>query len=288
VSLSWERFSSLTKARISSSNISGKCDLKCSYNYDYSSSNSTATNKGVLIELSYENSTSPPVLYNNEKYSVIIVYITCPSIHLFNGSVAAGEIIIEHTPVSGGKLLNVAIPIISSTDTSYASNIITEIIQSVSTNAPAEGDSTTLNIPNFTLQNIVPNKPFYTYTTDNSNWIVYGSILGIPLSSATLTTLGEIIKVFPLPTPGNALFVNSSGPNMTTTVNDEIYISCNPTGSSEETTGVTYTKNSQNLNLSSLMNNSIVKILFGCIFFIVILLILNKIYTLISTVKKPT
>jgi hypothetical protein len=273
---------------ISPQNISGNCDLKCSYNFKYSESNTTAKNNEVMITLTYDNSNIPPVLYNNEKYTVSQIIITSPSIHTFNGASAAAEILIQHTPVAGGPTLIVGIPIISSSESSTASNLITEIIQSVSTNAPSKGDSTNLNISGFTLQNIVPEKPFFTYTAnDNTEWIVFGIMYAIPLSSATLTTLSQIIKPFPLPTPGNKLFINKSGPNSSGRMGDGIYISCQPTGSSTEETSVTYSTNTSSTDMSSFWDNSAVKtiiqIIIGCILFIGIFLLFNYIFSYITT-----
>lgn len=280
---------------ISPQNISGKCDLKCAYNFKYSESNSTAINNGVMIVLSYDNSSVPPVLYNNEKYNVTNIFITCPSLHTFNGSKAPAEIVIEHTPVTGGGQLFVGIPFSSSSESSNASNLVTEIIQSVATNAPSEGDSTNLSLTDFTLQNVIPNKPFFSYTdNDNNDWIVFGMLSAIPLNSNTLTTLGQIIKPFPLPTIGNSLFFNSSGPNSSGSVGDGIYISCKPTGSSEEETAVEYSKNTPSYDLSNMMNSPIasliIQIIIGCILFIIIFLMFNYIYSFITNdaIKLPS
>ena len=273
---------------ISTQNISGKCDLKCAYNFKYSESNSTAKNNGVMIGLTYDESSVSPVLYNNQKYNVSSIFITCPSLHTFNGSQAQAEIIIEHTPLIGGPQLNVAIPITSSSDSSDASNLITEIIQSVATNAPSQGNTTNLNLSGFTLQNIVPNKPFYSYTDSRKNeWIVFGILSAIPLNSDILTTLGQIIKPFPLPMTGNSVFFNSSGPNTTGKIGDGIYISCKPTGSSEEEIPVEYTKDTPSYDFSNMMNNPITKIIIqiviGCILFIIVFLMFNYIYTWLTT-----
>jgi hypothetical protein len=273
---------------ISSQNVSGKCDLKCAYNFKYSESNSNARNNGVMIGLSYDNSSVPPVLYNNQKYNVTNIIITCPSLHTFNGSQAPAEIVIEHSPVNGGGQLFVAIPFSSSSESSTASNLVTEIIQSVATNAPSQGNSTNLSLTDFTLQNVVPNKPFFSYTDpDKNDWIVFGILSAIPLNSNTLTTLGQIIKPFPLPMIGNSLFFNSSGPNSSGSVGDGIYISCKPTGSSEEETSVEYSKNTPSYDLSNMMNSPIVsliiQIIIGCILFVIVFLMFNYIYSWITT-----
>ena len=217
---------------ISKQNISGKCDLKCTYNFKYTETNLTAQNFGSLIILKPDSSKIPPVTYNQQKYNVASILLISPSVHIFNGSTCAAELWIEHTSVQGGSNLLVSIPIIASSDSSTASNLITEVIQGVSSNAPANGETTNLNISGFTLQSIVPNKPFYSYTSNNADIIVFDITNAIGLSSSTITTLQKIIKPFPIPTPGDKLFFNSSGPN-TTKVGEGIYISCKPTGSSE-------------------------------------------------------
>jgi carbonic anhydrase len=271
---------------ISKQNISGKCDLKCSYNFKYSETNLTAKNNGVSIALTTDSNKIPPVTYNNQKYNVTNIEIVSPSIHLFNGTTAAAEIIINHTPIQGGSQLNVAIPITSSSESSTASTLITQIIQSVSSNAPAANETTNLSINDFTLQDIVPSKPFYSYTgaSDNTDYIVFDITNAIPLSSSIITTLQQIIKPFPLPTPGGKLFFNSTGPN-TTKVSEGIYISCKPTGSSDEETAVTYNKNVTTYDFTDLTNNPTVKLIFqiiiGCLLFIGVFLAVSYGYSYI-------
>jgi hypothetical protein len=273
---------------ISPENVSGKCDLKCAYNFKYSESNTTAKNNDVMISLTHDNDSEPPVLYNNQKYSVSNIMITCPSIHTFNGSKTAAEIVIEHIPVTIGPKLLVAIPITSSSESSTATNLLNEIIKIVATNAPSKNKSTNLNISGFTLQNIVPNKPFFSYTdSDNSDWIVFGNLEAIPLNSNTLATLGKIIKPFPLPTTGGPLFFNSSGPNTSGKIGDGIYISCSPTGSSEEKVPVEYFKNESSYDLSNMLNSPytmlIIQIIIGCIIFIIVFVLISYGYSYITT-----
>jgi hypothetical protein len=270
---------------ISPKNISGKCDLKCAYNFKYPVINSTARNNNVMISLTPENISVPPVTYNTEKYNLSTISITCPSVHTFNDKLLDAEVMIEHIPVNGGKKLNVAIPIMSSSDSSTASNLITQVIQSVSTNAPSNGETTNLNIAEFTLQHIVPEKPYFSYTdTEGSDWIVFGMKDYIPLNSSSLTTLGQIIKPFQIPMTGGELFFNKNGPNRT--ISSGIYISCNPTGSSVETTEVVYETNPTNpVDFNSLWNNSatqiIIKILIACLLFIATFYILYMGYNFI-------
>jgi len=272
---------------ISKKNISGKCDLKCAYNFQYPESNTTAKNQDVLINLSYDNSKTPPVTYNTQKYTVTKIIISSPSLHLFNGATTDAEIIIEHTPVKGGPEFLVGIPIKSSSESSDASYLLKEIIDITGTNAPSQGESTNLSISGFTLDKIVPNKQYYSYTDNGKNdWIVFGILDAIPLSSDTITTLQKIIKPYPVPMTGGELFFNSSGPN-STKVGEGIYISCKPTGSSNEETTVEYSKNTPSYDFANILDNPVTKMIFqiivGCILFIIVFMIFNYIYQFITT-----
>lgn len=280
---------------ISPSNVVGKCDLKCSYNFKYSESNSVAKNNGVTIDLTYDSLSSPPVTFNSQKYNVGMIRIVSPSIHNFNNASMPGEIIVTHNPEKGGNTLEVCIPITSSSESSSASQIITDIINKVSTNAPSSGDSTNLNISGFNLQNIIPKKPYFFYNQERTDYIVFGSIDAIPLSSSTISTLQQIIKPFPIPTPGGDLFYNSTGPISGVSIGDGLYISCQPTGSTKDEVAVEYTKNSStSIDFTNIMQNQtfqiILLVFIGCILFILIFLGINAFYGYLTNdaVKLPT
>jgi carbonic anhydrase len=280
---------------ISSSNVTGTCDYKCSYSFKYTESSSTANNNGVTINLTYDSASIANVVFNEQKYNVGSITIASPSIHIFDGSTMAGEIIITHNPVTTGNILEVCIPFTNSSDSSSAGNIITEIINKVATNAPREGESTNLNIQDFNLQNIIPRKPYFYYSNNNTNWIVFGSLNAIPLSSSTITTLQQIIKPFPIPTPGGDLFYNSKGPTSGIQIGgDGIYISCQPTGSSEEETAVTYDKTStSSIDFSNITQNPmfqlVILIIVGIILFLIIFYGISMFYSYITsdTPKLP-
>jgi hypothetical protein len=237
-----------------------------------------------MISLSYDNSVDPPVTYNSQRYIVSNVFIASPSIHTFDGKLLDAEIIIEHTPILGGNTFKVGIPIISGDYSSISSILVTEIIEKVSTNAPSDGDSTNLNMNDFTLQEIVPNKPFFNYTSSKKNndvWVVFGSLDAIPINKHVLKTLSQIIQPYPLPTPGDELFINDLGPNKNTDLGNGIYISCNPTDSSEEEVPVSQSKNNfvSDISFSSFFTNNVIQIILGCIVLIFIFLYINKFYT---------
>jgi hypothetical protein len=276
---------------ITSSNIIGKCDLKCMYNFLYHNSVSTARNNGTNISISYEKKDPPPVTYNSEKYNVSNVRIFSPSVHLFNGRRTNAEILISHNPENfGGKGFNVFIPIRQSDAVTNATNIFQKIISDVSNTAPSSGLS--VNIGTLNLNNIVPKKPFVSYisNTGNNN-IVFGLIDAIPLSKSTLDTLLNVIQPFAMRPTGSGLYYNSSGPNTTTDIGDGLYISCNPTGSSEETTQVTTEKEPENpYNISNILEdpivNAIFQIIVACILFLIIFYIWNYSYGIVDGAQK--
>jgi len=267
---------------ISPQNVYGKCDLKCVYNFKYKESTLTVKNNGVNISLTYDNSNVPPVLYNQAKYNVSQIMIFSPSLHLFNNNKVEAEIIVEHVPESGGQNLFVCVPIIKSSDSTTASSLLSQVISGTAANAPAENETTNLNLSGFTLSNIIPKSPFFSYsgsyTNSTADFIVFGKNYAIPLNEKVLTALGSIIKPFPLPMLGDNLFINAKGPNSSGSIGDGIYISCQPTGSSEEETDITNTKSTTDsdvsISIGNLIDNPtfklIVKILIGCILFIII------------------
>lgn len=273
---------------ISPKNVAGKCDLKCSYSFKYSESNSTAKNNGIMLKLSYDSTSVSPVIYNKEKYNVSDIIIVSPSMHVFNNAQLPGELIITHTPVKGGNVLKVSIPFKSSSESSNASQILTDIIKKIATNAPSEGDSTNLNM-NFNLQNIVPKKPFFTYTQGTTDCIVFGELDAIPLSSKTIETLQQIIKPYQVMTPTVDLFYNSNGPTSGFQLGDGIYISCQPTGSSAEEIAVEYDKtpSSTTVDFSNILENPTFKLLIviftGCVLFVLIFYGISVFYNYLSS-----
>lgn len=267
---------------ISPQNIYGKCDLKCAYNFDYKESSLTVKNNGINISLTYDNSNTAPVSYNETKYNVSQIMLFAPSLHLFNNSKVDAEIIIEHVPESGGQNLFVCIPIVKSGDSKTSSMLLSQVIAGAASNAPAANETTNLNLSGFTLNKIVPKTPFFSYSGSYSNstadFIVFGKNNAVPLNEKVLTGLSSIIKPFPLPMLGDNLFLNDKGPNTGGPVGDGIYISCQPTGSSEEETDITNTKSSTDSDVSVSIGNIlssstfklIMKIIVGILLFMAI------------------
>jgi len=230
---------------IAPSSIAGVCNSKCDYSFNYPTMNITVTNGGTNLLSSLAVTSSPPVTFNSAKYMTTSILITCPSIHTFNNSPASGEIIIVHTPVAGGLDLIVCIPLSISGTTTSGSSIINQIVAAVSTGAPTVGENTSHGIDEFTLNDIVPMSPFYTYTGSNYEFIVYGIQYAIGISQTTLSSMQSLLKAFPNPQllTVTTLFSNPDGPSSTTSNGDgQIYIDCQPTGHSEEEVDVTKEK----------------------------------------------
>ena len=83
------------------------------------------------------------------------------------------------------------------------------------------------------------------------------------------------------------MFYNSSGPNSTSSsLGEGIYISCNPTGNSEETTEVTYEKNDMAYDIGNIFEDPtfilIMQTIFACLVFILICYIWNYGYNFID------
>ena len=269
---------------ITQRSVYGKCNLKCSFSSKYEVSNSSATNNDIYVSVTYDKQSMPPVLFNYQKYNVSSVKIYSPSLHSYDGAKVPAEIIIEHQPVTSGSVLNVCIPILQSSDNSKAGQVVSQIIEKVAANAPSKGNTTKLNLSGFTLQNIIPNKPYFNYTNQEGvNHILFSKLDAIPVNQNLLTSLSKIIKPYQLTIPETKLFFNSDGPN---TKNDlakqGIYISCNPTGNSEETTNITNEK-INTFDVSSLFNN---KNLVNFVGFLIIPALILAILMIFQILKK--
>jgi len=276
---------------ISPKNVSGKCDLKCAYMFNYTESNLTAKNNGIVINLTPDETNVPPVLYNNEKYKVSKINIYSPSIHLFLGNKTQAELVVEHIPILGGNTLYVCVPIIQSSDTNTATTLLTEVIETVGKGAPSEPDSVNINLANFTLQNIIPTKPFYSYTSSENSrdYIVFGKPSSIPLTESTIAILGNIISPFPIETKAEKIFYNGKGPNSSGDISNQgIYISCQPTGSSEEEINVTSMKSEQVNDITTIINDPVTRAIINYILgSIIIIFIFYVFYKLLEYINNP-
>jgi len=230
---------------ISATNISSECELKCALSFDYNTSNScvVTNNGGNRLFCTYDMGKIPPVVYNGNKYVVSEIVITYSSSFLYNKNKADAEICIAHRSDTASNMLGIFIPISTSSSVSTtASNIITQIINDVSKTAPATGNTTTVPIKAYNLNNIVPNKPFYSFTvaTQNVDIIAFGIDNAITITPATLDIFKKLAngKGVSIDATLNApLSYNPKGP-IVGDLSDQIYIDCQPVNSSNETVDI--------------------------------------------------
>lgn len=282
---------------ISMSKITGKCMYKCSYGFQYNNSSCIATNRGDYISISYDKSSSPPVLYNASGYDVQEIRLYIPSLHSYNNSKTDGELIIVHTSKTGSRPLLVCIPIKSNNTSSTSAQFFKTLIDTVSSSAPSEDETTTVNIPKFNLNDLVPRKPFFSYSatepyqpcSENMEYIVFSPLQGsLDIMPESLTTLQSIIRSNPYDIKtGPSLFYNDKGPSMGGGGSGEIYIDCQPVGSSDETTDIVTDMGGSPypVNISDWLKNPLVQLLLGSLLFIIILYVIKYALTLLKPVK---
>jgi len=281
---------------ISMSSIAGTCDLKCAYNFKYPNSNCLVTNRGQYISIAYDSMSNPPVNYNTIGYNVSEIRIYSPSIHTFNGVNSVAEMIIIHNSNKGTFPLLVCIPITSNSSNSPASVLLKNIVNTMASSAPSEGESTPVSVNNFTLDLFVPKKPFFSYTAIQPYQPCVGNVdllVFMPqdancyISPATLKKLNTIItKNSYTIKKGPQLFYNQKGPSSSIT-GDDIYIDCQPVGASTEETKITVSSSpsTQTITWKDIVNNPLFQIFMGALLFIIIITIFYMIIKVLGAKK---
>jgi carbonic anhydrase len=267
------------------------CSLKCNFSFKYSSSKIlTIINKGNYINIEVERTNEPPVTFNNERYNVESIRIYTPSLHTYGGNNADAEMIISHTNDNSDSILLICIPISVNNVINDNSAILSKIILEMSKRANSLGEKTVIQEERFSLNNIVPRKPFFFYegvlpyspNNGNANFIVYNMDNAIPINDKMFKILKSMIvsqNTDVYPTNGR-LFYNNKGPfyNNNTADTEDIYIDCRPTGSdgnvivpiSDET------KFLETPNIFGNINSDIIKQILKVLFAGIILFLLMK------------
>ncbi len=278
-------------------NIAGNCDLKCDYKFSYTSSSCVATNRGNYIALSYDNQTNSPVLYNSTAYNVQELRLYMPSLHSYSGSKTDAELIVVHNSSSGSKPLLVCIPVKTSNSNSISASIFKSVIQSVSSAAPSDGESTEVNLNNYNLNNIIPKKPYFSYTASEPyqpcqtivDYVVFDPYTAsLDIGADSLATLQKVIKPnsYDVKT-GGKLFFNKKGAVLGTGSTDDIYIDCQPVGSSDEEELVVSGSDSYYSTMSAddILKSPYFQLIIGAIVFFLIIYILQIIFSAIRGQK---
>lgn len=261
---------------ISSDNVAGKCDYKCSYTYNYIRTNIVAKNNTNMISI-INDGIEPVVKYNNNNYMVSSTMLVSPSLHKFNNNKTDGEILIEHIPVEGGKKMYVCIPIIQSIAFSSASVIIALIIAAIKADATAENDSVRVDTDNFNLNSFIPNGKFYSYSgydlqNNDSDFVVFGIENAIPMNQVIFNSLTELIQPISMQMKGGDLFVNDNGPNS----NSELDATADVTTNFDVTPYIDSNSSSPFVDTETI--NIIIKIILNCLFYFALFYIINFLF----------
>lgn len=282
-------------------NYDSTCDLKCKYSFKYPLSNLNLTNKGSFLYIMPEIFNDSPVTYNSKKYNVRGIRLYRKSLHTYGGKNADAELLIIHNNVNGSDILIVSIPIMVGSGNPKSSSIFDTIISEVAKTANSVGKQTSLNNVSFTLDQLIPMKPYFAYNgtlpyspfNGTNSYIVYNIDNAISMSSSAFETFSNIIKesnsqINPVK---NGLYYNEKGPTYysPTGKSDEIFIECLPTGSSGE---VLIEKNKTNetsfntANMKNIFNNKIFQGIFIAFLIILGIFMLKILFSYLLTSKN--
>lgn len=247
------------------------CSLKCEFAFKYPISSLTGRNNNEFLSFSFDQQQATPVLFNKEKYYVESMRLYRPSLHTFNGSHTDAELVIIHNHLAGTNNLLVCIPIMA---VSNHMNTFDKIISQMGEKANSEGGTANINLPSFSLQNIVPKKPYYYYTgtlpyspcNGSYEYVVYDKKDSLQITSSSLRLLNSLISEskYGIKKATNGFFYNKKGPSTSLeTGEDDIYIECQPTGEDGE---ILVPKSKKSLGLeygdtmSKILHNTIFKV----------------------------
>jgi len=257
------------------------CDVRCSYNYNYLSSDCTASVKTNYISLSYQSFSTSQAKYNGNDFWVEDIRIYYPSIHTYNGTTADAELIIMHNSIVGKKIA-VCAPIVQSSLVNKASEKLSFLMNLLK-------DTTNTTIPDFySLNTFIDYKPFYTYSgtlfsdcTQNIDYIVYRPAdFQINITSEAFSQLTNITKSHTyttIPNTSSILYYNSSGSKPISS-GDQIYIDCQPINKSEDEVVInkqvySVEGNQHNFTFPNLQDSQYIQFLLCFIIFIFIIYI---------------
>jgi carbonic anhydrase len=281
------------------------CKLKCSYQFKYAPTNLQILNQGSYLVLKMDEVNFPPVVYNDQNYSVKEARLYQPSIHTYgsNSDQADAELIIVHTNTTSTQSLLVCIPIIaSSSTTEECATLFDFIIAETKRTAPNSGNQTIYNNPTFSLSKFVPLKPYYSYTgtlpwspqNGSYDYVVFDIENAITMSTSAFQMLSggskngvsitsgliEEHRIVTLSETANpdGLFYNPSGPVPPN--QGEIYIDCQPTGDDGEVLVAARVDSGGMLDnqlLKQLWNFALVKVFIGAMVMLLIWVLSIKI-----------
>lgn len=263
----------------------GMCEEKCAFSYKYqTSSNCIASNNKTHISYTYDDQSTEPSYFNNIVYKVENVEIYSPSIHNYNGDKVAAELVIRNYSTNSGAPLLICIPMTDAGITSEGSNITDQLISQVVKKPLNNGDpAMQVNIDNYNLNQIIPDKPYFYYFKNDTNYIAFGVMDAIVISNDLLNGLRSLISepMTVLAPSASEVFYNKEGPMAygADSMDGEIYIDCQPTGNSRETEEVSFDQpTTTSLNsIDDIVNNPILYYLFLSVIIFILIYVIFKI-----------
>lgn len=277
----------MSGVNISNQNISGECNQKCAYSINYIKQPFTITNYGQYLGLSYNNSVADSE-FNGKKMKVESIMIKQPSTLKYNNEYADAEITISLIPELVGESLNVYIPISQSGKIGDSSNLMEQIVVSVSKTAPTSGENTDKGLDELDLNKIIPKGRFFNFKNKQSrvNGIAYSLSDGIYLSKDNVKILRDMLTIRSgVVTSDTDIFVNPNGAiRGTLSGSSEIYIDCQPTDSSEQQVDVTYDKKipATKFDLEDLTHNILFELVMASLLFIILMFIVHALFNYIK------
>lgn len=218
------------------------CDVECSYDFKYNPNSScTVTNRGNYLEITTDGPDTAS--FNMGPMAVRSVRLYQPSLHTFDGSRAAAELIIQHSTNSGENVL-VCRPIKASEAAGASKNFFTQFVE----HSPAtDGAAATVNVVNWSLNDVLPyGAPFYYYSGPfpyppctggggGNHIIVYGAQTAGNMSSSDMETLQRLISASAglavIASPTITLMYNKAGAGNPAGASGDlydIYMDCDP------------------------------------------------------------
>jgi len=271
------------------------CDLKCKYGFDYPNTNLLITNRGDYLSLRTDPEQIASVVYNANKYNVQGIRIFNPSLHTYKGKQSDGEIIIIHKNITGTGDLLVTLPIKKVNYQNSSTELLDKIINASVKRTPSLGENTTLNIDNFSLNDLVPkSRPFYSYTgtlpyspcNGQYDYVVFDTENSIPIYTETLDKFKKIITPSEIKTieTKELLYYNRLGASRIGSGDSDLYIECRPTGSSDKKE--IFVKKKKMMNIKDIFASKIFQGLLGILIMILVMKLAHYVFNKISNIKR--
>lgn len=273
------------------------CSLKCDYNFNYSITDFVVSykNNAVLHFSNVDKKNFEHVEYNGNQYNLEEILILNKSLHTYNNDYADGEIFMLHKNSFGNTLI-VCIPIIISNSTDVKSEYFVEILNKLIINGVNNKNESSI-INSININKIIPMTTYYTYTSsdlfngicnneNNADYIVFHKKSAITIKQniydmfiKELDIINILFKIYK-ENDAPKLFMNKNGPKKGTSINEDIYIECNPTGDEGEQT-VELENNMidnifSNLFTDIIVLNYFIAIIIGCIVMYLLIYAFNK------------